>query len=66
MMHTKHAILLDRGRKAGLRTAELYQAMSADRTREITPQGQTDGNGYVSGYDSNGRPVFTPGLPPRS
>jgi hypothetical protein len=53
--------LLDHGRKAGLNTRELYSAMSV-RAGEGTdlPPGQSDGNGYVSGYDGAGRPVFRP------
>jgi hypothetical protein len=53
--------LLDHGRKAGLNTRELYSAMSGQAADEtaLSP-GQSDGNGYVSGYDVAGRPVFRP------
>jgi hypothetical protein len=53
--------LLDRGRKAGLNTRELYSAMSARPSEgsDLSP-GQNDGNGYVSGYDREGRLVFRP------
>jgi len=58
--------MIDRGRKAGLRTAELYQAMSAERTQELgSTLGQADGNGYVPSCGQNGRPVFRPGYQPR-
>jgi hypothetical protein len=52
--------LLDRGRKAGLNTRELYSAMSAQAAEAALTQGQSDSNGYVSGYDGAGRPVFRP------
>ncbi len=62
MTHTDYRKLIDRGRKAGLRTAELYQAMSAERTQGMgSSLGQTDGNGYASTYGADGRPVFQPG-----
>ena len=53
--------LLDRGRKAGLNTRELYSAMSARPSEgsDLSP-GQNDGNGYVSRYDNQGRLVFHP------
>lgn len=53
--------LLDHGRKAGLNTRELYSAMSAQVSEGTDlPPGQSDGNGYVPGYDGAGRPVFRP------
>lgn len=53
--------LLDRGRKAGLNTRELYSAMSARPSEgvDLSP-GQNDGNGYVSSFDQKGRLVFHP------
>jgi hypothetical protein len=53
--------LINRGRKAGLRTAELYSALAA-RPPEAGEGGwqQTDGNGFVSGYTQNGRRVYRP------
>jgi hypothetical protein len=57
MSHSEYQKLIDRGRKAGLRTAELYQAMSAERTQEM---GQADGNGYAPRCGADGRPVFQP------
>lgn len=68
MSHRDYQKLIDRGRKAGLRTAELYQAMSAERTQEMgSAMGQTDGNGYVPSCGADGRPVFHPtGSTPRS
>jgi hypothetical protein len=57
MSHRDHQKLIDRGRKAGLRTAELYQAMSAERTQEM---GQADVNGYIQTCGADGRRVFKP------
>ena len=59
--HIDYQRLLDRGRKAGLNTRELYSAMSARPSEgsDLSP-GQSDGNGYVSHYDAQGRLVFHP------
>ena len=53
--------LITLGRKAGLQTSELYQALSARRPEagDQAP-GQTDGNGFVSTYGMNGQRVFLP------
>lgn len=48
MSHTDHRTLLDRGRKAGLNTRELYQALGARRPGPgDLASGLTDGNGFV-------------------
>ena len=61
MRRTDHRTLIDRGRKAGLKTAELYNAIAA-RPPEAGDQspGQADGNGFVSEYDRQGQRVFRP------
>ncbi|HKI33169.1 MAG TPA: hypothetical protein VKA46_15060 [Gemmataceae bacterium] len=66
MSHSDYRTLIDRGRKAGLRTSELYQAMAA-RPPETTEQnpGQADGNGFVSGYDQGGHRIYRPVVSPR-
>jgi hypothetical protein len=67
MGHTDYRTLIDRGRKAGLRTSELYSAI-ASRPPEAGDigQGQADGNGFVSGYNQNGQRIYRPaGLYPR-
>ena len=59
--------LINRGRKAGLHTTEMYSAL-ATRPPEASDSGrQTDGNGFVSGYTPNGRRVYRPleGTAPR-
>jgi len=61
MSRTNYQTLINQGRKAGLRTSEMYTALSArkpevgDRTAD-----QADGNGFVSGYRDNGQRVYGP------
>ncbi len=66
MSRSDYRTLIDRGRKAGLRTSELYQAMTS-RPPEGTEQtfGQADGNGFVSSYDQCGHRVYQPVGPSR-
>jgi hypothetical protein len=53
--------LIDQGRKAGLGTAEIYQALAGQRSEAVNVGiSQADGNGFVSGYGQNGRPQFRP------
>jgi hypothetical protein len=61
MKHTDNRTLLDRGRKAGLNTRDLYQALASRRGDENMGPGQTDGNGYVSSYNQAGQRVYRPG-----
>jgi hypothetical protein len=62
MSHTDYRTLVDRGRKAGLRTTELYQALS---TRQPHPGdirlNENDGNGYVGKMSAQGRTLLQPG-----
>ena len=61
MSRSDYRTLIDHGRKAGLRTSELYQALAA-RPPEGAEQnlGQADGNGFVGGYDQGGHHVYRP------
>ena len=61
MSRSDYRTLIDRGRKAGLSTSELYRAMAA-RAPEAAEQspGQADGNGFVGGYDQGGHRVYRP------
>jgi hypothetical protein len=67
MSHSNYLALIDRGRKAGLNTRELYTAM-ATRPAEGADQapGQVDGNGYAQSYDAQGRRVYRPAGEPRT
>lgn len=62
MRHSDYRTLIDRGRKAGLRTVDLYNAMAA-RPPEAGDQfpGQTDGNGFVAAIGEQGQRVYRPG-----
>jgi hypothetical protein len=53
--------LINWGRKAGLRTSELYSALAA-RPPAISdrPGEQADGNGFVVSLDANGQRVYRP------
>jgi hypothetical protein len=59
MPRTDYHTLINQGRKAGLRTTELYGALAARR-----PEGNSrpDGNGFVLGYGRNGERVYYPVL----
>ncbi len=61
MRHSNSRALINMGRKAGLKTSELYSALAA-RPPEANDdaRGQTDGNGFVSGYTQNGRRIYRP------
>lgn len=53
--------LINRGRKAGLSTRELYSAISAapvEGSGQVS--GQTDCNGFVSSIDAQGRRTYHP------
>lgn len=60
MSHMDYRTLVDRGRKAGLRTSELYQALSSRQAQPGEAQGQADGNGYVRQVNVLGRSVLQP------
>lgn len=60
MSRTDYNTLLARGRKAGLRTAEIYAALSAQTPEGTRADGQADCNGFVSKVNSQGHTVFRP------
>ena len=61
MARMDYRTLIDRGRKAGLVTSELYRALATFRpeTGDNVPE-QADSNGFVPGYGQNGRRVYRP------
>ena len=61
MSRTDYRTLIDRGRKSGLRTSELYSAL-ASRAPQVGDfqNGQTDGNGFVPALDPQGHPSYKP------
>lgn len=59
MKHTDYRTLIDRGRRAGLRTGDIYRAIGAHRAEAgDASAGITDGNGYISGFNGHGQRVF--------
>ncbi len=67
MSYADYRTLLNRGRKAGLTTSELYSALV---TRPIEGRGpgpgQADANGFAPGFDHRGQRVYRPvGADPR-
>ena len=62
MSHTSnYQTLLNRGRKAGLTTTELYSAMAARTAEGGDPSmGQTDSNGFAQNYNKDGKRVYRP------
>ncbi len=61
MSHTDHRALIDKGRKAGLNTSELYSALTASPPERGDAAGsQTDSNGFISAIDAQGHISFRP------
>jgi hypothetical protein len=60
MARTDYRTLIDRGRKAGLATSELYSALATRRPEVSDPLGQADGNGFVADISRSGRPLYHP------
>ena len=61
MNHRDYRSLIDRGRKAGLNTSDLYRALEARpaETGDLS-RGSADGNGFQPSYDVNGHLVYKP------
>ncbi len=61
MSHSNYLTLIDRGRKAGLSTRELYTAMSTRPSEGVDEApGKVDGNGFVSTFNQQGKRVYRP------
>ena len=61
MSHADYRTLVDRGRKSGLRTTEMYRALaSRPPAAGDAATGQADGNGFVPALDQQGHHVFKP------
>jgi hypothetical protein len=61
MSHSRYRQLLDRGRKAGLNTAELYRALSSRQPLVgDDPTGAADCNGFVAQVLANGQRSYHP------
>jgi hypothetical protein len=57
---TDYRTLINRGRKAGLNTRELYSALAARAAEGSGSLGRADTNGYVSTITPSGRRIFRP------
>jgi hypothetical protein len=58
---TNYRTLLNRGRKAGLSTRELYSALAMLPAETTTStEDRVDGNGYVATVDEQGRREYRP------
>jgi hypothetical protein len=66
-LHSSYHTLINRGRKAGLTTRELYSALT---TRPVEGSdrslGQADSNGYVSSVNPQGHAEYRPATSQRS
>jgi hypothetical protein len=61
MSHTDNRTLINRGRKAGLRTTELYRALASRQREGVDPAGpRGDCNGYVPTYNQDGQCTYRP------
>jgi hypothetical protein len=61
MSHTDYRTLIDRGRKSGLQTSELYSALtSRPAVTSDFVNGPADSNGFVPSLDQQGHPVYKP------
>ena len=61
MSRTSYRTLVDQGRKAGLKTAELYRARSGRPPKAPDhAAGRADGNGFVPGLTRSGRAIYQP------
>jgi hypothetical protein len=60
MSRSDYHTLINRGRKAGLKTSELYRALSARPPEATDAGGQSDENGFVVGYTASGQRVYRP------
>lgn len=61
MPRADHRMLVDRGRRSGLQTHELYQALSSTLAFDRAPYpGNVDGNGFVQQCNDRGRSTFQP------
>lgn len=59
-LNTHYQVLINRGRKAGLTTRELYSAMAGRPVEGDDPLGRADCNGYVSSISPQGQRIYRP------
>lgn len=67
MSRSDFRTLINRGRKAGLKTSELYSALSSHRpAAQDVEGGGRDGNGFLAGIDATGHQAYMPEMPKRN
>jgi hypothetical protein len=67
MSHSDYRTLINRGRKSGLKTSELYSALASQPpVAGDLVNGGTDGNGFAPVFDPNGHAIFKPQENPQS
>jgi len=62
MRRMNYSTMVDRGRKAGLGTGELYRALATRRPEasDGAIPGETDSNGFVPDYNGSGQRIYRP------
>jgi hypothetical protein len=60
MSHSDHRTLINRGRKAGLNTSELYTALTTCPPERREVPGEADGNGFTVVLDARGQRRYQP------
>jgi hypothetical protein len=61
MGHTDHRTLINRGRKAGLGTGELYRALASRQPEGVDHAlGRADCNGYIPATTQDGQRTYRP------
>ena len=63
MSRLDYRTLVNQGRKAGLRTSEIYIALTSRPPERQEVSTQADGNGFISAYDEKGNRVYRPVTP---
>jgi hypothetical protein len=59
--NSDYNLIIQRGRKAGLNTRELYSALNTRAEGNGEPQvTEADCNGYAVGFDADGHRIFEP------
>jgi len=66
MKRSDYRTLIDRGRKAGLRTTEIYGALSGHRPSVQDLESGGDSNGFKATFDAAGHQVYQPDARGRS
>jgi hypothetical protein len=58
--HSNYHALINRGRKAGLTTRELYSALAAQPVEGAEQSGRADSNGFILSVNARGHATYRP------